>query len=457
MGWDDGNILQLVKDNALLPRPGEPLERALLQRIPAEAEVVMVGEASHGTDDFYRMRAEITKLLIRERGFNAVVVEADFPDAFRVNLYVRGMSEDKSADEALSNFERFPTWMWRNNVMLDFVDWLRRHNQGQEQGRACAFYGMDVYSLHSSAAHVVDFLQGADPDAAQRARSRYRCFDRFGADSMAYAYGVGVGGQPSCADAAVSTLREMLQKAGSYGERMDGAKGAELAFAAQCNAAVVKGAEMYYRNMFFGDELTWNLRDTHFLETVKAVREHLGRSAAQPPRLVLWAHNSHLGDASATDMGKHRGEINVGQLVRDHLGMRKAFNIGFTTHTGSVAAADEWDSPVQLKAVRKSLPASYEHLFHKAGMPEFALDMRGGPQDLRDALEGPRLERAIGVIYRPRTERQSHYFYASLPRQFDAVIHLDETEALTPLEATGRWETDWEAREDAPETYPTGY
>jgi erythromycin esterase-like protein len=386
-----------------------------------------------------------------------VVVEADFPDAFRLNLWVRGLSQDGSPEAALADFVRFPTWMWRNTVVVEFAEWLRQFNSSlppeRRQHSSCGFYGMDVYSLHSSAAKVVEYLERADPEAARRAKSRYACFDSFGADTMAYAYAVGVGGATSCADAAVSILKEVVRNASEYGEALDGEKGQELAFAAQCNAAVVSGAEQYYRNMFFGDELTWNIRDSHFLDTVQAIRQHLSRRrpADDPPRLVLWAHNSHLGDARATDMGQRRGEHNIGQLCREAFGLKKVYNIGFTTHTGTVSAADDWDTPVQCKQVRKSMPGSYEHLFHKAGMPEFALDLRGGSQDLQAALQGPLLERAIGVIYRPRTERQSHYFYCELPQQFDAIIHIDSTAALHPLEKTGRWETDWRAREDMPE------
>ncbi|KAI3430472.1 hypothetical protein D9Q98_005067 [Chlorella vulgaris] len=329
-----------------------------------------------------------------------------------------------------------------------------------------------------TAAHVVQYLSQVDPEAASRVKARYKCFDRYGADTMAYAYAVGMAGAPSCANAALATLKDIGRKVNAYSAKLDGEKGEELAFAAHCNAAVVKGAEAYYANMFFGEELTWNLRDHHFLDTVKSLRSHLTRRVPGP-KLILWAHNSHLGDASATDMGQRRGEINIGQLMRQEFGAKAVFNIGFTTHTGTVSAADDWDTPVQLKAVRKSMPGSYEHLFHRhaagmraaclpasgdallqstagalAGMPEFVLDLRGGSPDLRAALEGPLLERAIGVIYRPVTERQSHYFSASLSRQFDAVVHLDTTSALHPLEKTGAWERDWRAREDAPETYP---
>lgn len=250
-------------------------------------------------------------------------------------------------------------------------------------------------------------------------------------------------------------LAEVRRRTAAFPDELNGELGEELAFQARCNADVVAGAEAYYRQMFFGDELTWNLRDQHFLRTVQAVEHHLSRRVDHP-KLVLWAHNSHLGDARATDMGQRRGELNVGQLMRETYGEDKVVNVGFTTHTGSVAAVDEWESPVQLKQVRQSMPGSYEHLFHAVGFPRFAVDLKGGSPELWEALEGPMLERAIGVIYRPRTERQSHYFYCNLPKQFDLVVHLDHTKALHPLEVSGPWESDWEAREDAPDTYPSG-
>ncbi|EFN51233.1 hypothetical protein CHLNCDRAFT_141245 [Chlorella variabilis] len=258
-------MLELIKNSAILPGPGRPLERCLLDRIPADAQYVLIGEASHGTEEFYSMRAELTKMLIQERGFNAVVVEADFPPAFRANM------------------------MWRNTVVTRFVDWLRQHNaqipQEQRYAQGAGFYGLDLYSLHESAAKVVEFLSGVDQDAAIRAKARFQCFDRYGADTMAYAYAVGVGGAPSCANAALSVLKEVGRKADA--QKLDGEYGEEAAFAARCNAAVVKGAEGYYRNLFFGEELTWNLRDAHFLETVKALDSHLSRRV-EMPKLVLW-------------------------------------------------------------------------------------------------------------------------------------------------------------------------
>lgn len=448
----------IVRKHAILADDARPLTRAVFEAIDADARFVLIGEASHGTHDFYRHRAEVTRMLIEERGFNAVVAEADFPDAFRVNMYVRGMGTDRSADEALGDFKRFPTWMWRNSVMLEFVEGLRRHNiaiPADDRGRAgVGFYGMDMYSLHASMAKVVQYLDTTDPELAKKVRERYKCFDRFGADAMAYAHAVGVGGARPCTEGALATLRDVSARAAGYIEAMDGWAAQEGALQAKANAAVVANAESYYRQMMFGDELTWNIRDRAFLSTVEMLVDHLGCRVPKP-KLVLWAHNSHLGDARATDMGQRRGEVNIGQLMRELYGHAAVVNVGFTTYTGSVSAADEWDSHVLHQNVRPGMPGSYEALLHRVGHPQFLLDFRHGAPELRSALEGPMLERAIGVIYRPRTERHSHYFHCSLPRQFDLLVHLDTTRALVPLEPpSGCWEESVEAREDAPETWP---
>lgn len=476
---DDTAVLKSIRKAALVApqghHPAASLVRSVVDSIPSEAKFVLIGEASHGTDEFYRMRGDITRTLIAEQGFNAVAVEADFPDAFRANMWVRGLNHDKDAEEALSDFIRFPEWMWRNAAVRDFLTWLRKHNDGipgsgAEAGKV-GFYGVDVYSLHSSAARVVEYLKGVDKEAASRVQKRYQCFDRYGEDAHDYARATGLFHAPPCSDAAIGALREVLRTAASREATADGETGWEQQFAAECNAAVVSGAESYYRNLYFGDELTWNLRDTHFADTVARIEAHLtsrmeragsGASPRDGAKLVIWAHNSHLGDASATDMGKMRGEINLGQVMRQRYGMDKVFNIGFSTHHGTVAAADEWDSPGQRKIVRPGMPGSYEALLHDVGFPAFALKLRGEEEEeseemheLRAALMGPRLERAIGVIYRPRTERQSHYFYAELPQQFDLVIHIDRTRAVQPLRpAHPSWEEEHLAKEDLPETYP---
>lgn len=477
---DDAATMQRIRKAVQIPQTSgstSSLASLIAANIPPQARFVLLGEASHGSDEFYRTRSRVTEILIEEKGFDAVVVEADFPDAFRANLYVSGMNDtspgtrpgttrgtpgDQTAEEALGDFIRFPQWMWRNTAVRDFLTWLRSHNAGA--GKSTRFYGMDVYSLHSSAAKVIDFLNSVDREAARQVSERYACFDRFGEDSMAYAYAVGMAKAPACTDEAVKCLTDVIAKRAQHAAASDGEVGRELQFAAECNAWVVAGAENYYRQMFFGDELTWNIRDTHFANTIGRIDDHLKAGRSGQPKIVIWAHNSHLGDASATDMGQRRGEVNLGQLMRERYPTSgEVFNVGFTTHSGFVAAADEWDSPGQRKAVRPSMPGSYESVFHAIGIPSFVLNFKTLKAKLKSEedqtvlkkLAGPMLERAIGVIYRPRSERQSHYFYADITRQFDVIAHIDETNAVTPLDpGHPSWEKEHLAKEDIPETFP---
>lgn len=446
---DPPETLVLIRQHAITESPEHTLEDKIVSQIDEDAQFVLIGEASHGTEDFYQSRAAITQQLIKTRGFNAVVVEADFPDAFRVNLYVRGLSDDENAREALDDFTRFPLWMWRNVAVKDFVEALKVHNATVDEGLKCGVYGMDLYSLHSSAAKVIKYLSIVDPKAAERAKSRYHCFDRYSGDCAAYGLAVGLGGAPSCQQAAIATLKEMLASSARYAEEFDGIKGSEMAFQAKANAAVVQGAEVYYRNMFFSEESTWNLRDTHFADTVGITVEHLKQRLGKEPKLVLWAHNSHLGDASKTEMGQRRGELNLGQLMRERYG-NKVVNIGFTTHVGTVAAAQNWGEPCRKMRVKSSKLGTWEHLLHRSEVGRFALDFRHGSDELRKAMHGPLLERAIGVIYRPQTERQSHLFSANISEQFDYVIHFDSTHAVHPLDVHPTWHVE----EDLPETFP---
>jgi erythromycin esterase-like protein len=411
------------------------------------ARIVLLGEASHGTHEFYRARAEITRRLIEEKGFTAVAVEADWPDAYRVNRFVRAMSEDVTANEALGGFLRFPTWMWRNADVLDFVGWLREHNDrvtGYE--RKVGFYGLDLYSLNHSIQAVLEYLDKVDPEAARRARYRYSCFEDFGEDAQAYGYAAGFALTQSCEREVLEELVELQRKASEYA-RMDGRVAEDELFFAEQNARLIKNAEQYYRTMFGGRVSSWNLRDRHMFQTLEALDGHLSRYGRQP-KIVVWEHNSHLGDARATEM-RTRGELNVGQLVRERHG-GDAVLVGFTTYTGTVTAANDWDAPADRKQVRPALPGSYEALFHETGVAQVLLAIRNN-ETASKYLSEPRLERAIGVIYRPESERISHYFYVRLPEQFDAVIHFDQTRAVEPLERTARWE-----RGELPETYPVG-
>jgi erythromycin esterase-like protein len=426
---------------------GEAADFTPLLDLVGDARVVLLGEASHGTHDFYRVRAEITKRLIREKGFRAVAVEGDWPDAYRVNRYVRGRSPDPDAETALSGFTRFPQWMWRNADVLDFVGWLRDHNAELRVEEAqTGFYGLDLYSLHASMAAVLKYLRVVDPDAAIRAAGRYACFDHFGPDPHAYGYASTSGLSPSCEREVVAQLVELRTSAAEYARR-DGRFAPDDLFAAEQNAQVVATVERYYRTMVQSQTASWNLRDHHMADTLGSLQRFLGAGGA-PARVVVWAHNSHQGDARATEMAR-RGEVTLGQLTRERLGSA-AVLVGFTTFTGTVTAASDWDAPVERKGVRPALPGSYEALFHQTEIPAFFLDLRN--HRTAAALRQPRLERAIGVIYRPETERLSHYFHASLSDQFDAVLHYDHTRAVEPLELSPIWAR---GEQELAETYPS--
>jgi len=438
---------QKLLQAATEPLTGAPGDyNSLIERV-GDARFVLLGEATHGTHEFYRERAQITKRLIRERGFNAVAVEADWPDAHRVNRFAGGAKDDTEAVEALAGFKRFPQWMWRNADVLDFAGWLRAHNDSRKfHQRKAGFYGLDLYSLRASIEAVLSYLTRVDPSSVPRARKRYACFDHFGPDSRSYGLATGLGMEPSCEDAVVSELTELRLREDEYMSR-DGRVAADDLFSAEQNAVVVKNAEQYYRTMFRGEVSSWNLRDHHMMDTLVSLVAHL-EQFEKPAKVVVWAHNSHLGDARATEM-RRRGELNLGQLVRERFG-RQAVLIGFTTPHGTVTAASDWDAPAERKRLRPALPESHEALFHETGLARFWLDLEKNGE-LRAALGEGRLERAVGVVYRPETERASHYFKATLPEHFDAVLHIDETRAVEPLERTAGWETG-----EVEETYPSG-
>jgi erythromycin esterase-like protein len=435
--------LDVVRREALWFEPTAAGLGPVLDAI-GDARLVLIGEATHGTHDFYRTRAALTTALISTRGFNLVAVEADWPDAYRVNRWVRDTAAAGDATAALGDFTRFPRWMWRNRDVVEFIRWLRTYNAGQGPSSRAGFYGLDLYSLHASMDAVLSYLRKIDPAAAERARYRYGCFEDFGEDPQAYGYAANIGLSRSCEDDVIAQLLDLQRRAAEYARR-DGRIASDEYFFAEQNARLVRNAEEYYRAMFGGRVASWNLRDTHMMETLDALLAHVHQSAGDA-RAVVWAHNSHLGDARATEMGD-MGELNLGQLAREKHGQR-VFLIGFTTHTGTVTAASNWDEPAQRKRVRPSMAGSCERLFHEAGVSRFLLLLREGPA--REALRNERLERAIGVIYRPESERVSHYFRARLSEQFDAVLHIDETSALEPLE---RWARD---EADLPETYPSG-
>jgi erythromycin esterase-like protein len=410
-----------METHSLHGRPGD--YDPLIERARG-ARFVLIGEASHGTREFYRERAEITKRLIAECGMRAVAIEGDWPDAYRVDRYVRGASGDETPDEALSDFRRFPAWMWRNTEVVDFVAWLREWNDAHDA--KVGFYGLDLYSLHTSTAEVVRVLDRVDPDAAQRARRRYACFDQYGLDPQVYAYETAIGGGEICEQQAVDQLLELRTL------RMD----PEDAFYAEQNARLVVDAEQYYRSLFRGGVASWNLRDRHMVDTLERLAARLDDA-----RICVWAHNSHVGDARATQLGE-LGEWNVGQLVREsHPG--DTYLVGFSTYTGTVTAASEWGGPAERKRVRRGLVGSWELLLHETGLGRFLVDTEG--------LQGRLLQRAIGVIYRPESERMSHYVEARPARQFETLIHIDETTAVDPLEPASEW-----VEGELAETFPSG-
>ncbi len=403
-----------------LPDTDDPAFAEAFDRF-ADARVILLGEASHGTSEFYRARAAITRRLIERHGFNVVAVEADWPDAASIDRYVRHRPGRKGEERA---FTRFPTWMWRNREVDDFVRWLRGHNRAAGDDRMAGFYGLDLYNLGSAMRAVIDWLDEEDPAAAAVARERYGCLMPWTREPQAYGLMALQEGYGRCEEGAVHMLRELLQK------RMEVAdEDRDEWLDAAANARLVKNAEGYYRAMYRGAAESWNLRDTHMYETLCQILEARGARS----KAVVWAHNSHIGNAAFTEMGQVREELNIGQLVKERFG-EAARLIGFGTHRGTVAAATDWDGDMEVKEVRPSLPESIERICHDTKIPRFLLDLRAGANEpARKALADPRLERFIGVIYRPETERWSHYSEAELPNQYDAWVWFDETKAVTPL------------------------
>jgi erythromycin esterase-like protein len=417
-----------------------------IAELVSHKRIVLLGEASHGTHEFYDLRAALTRRLVAEHGFAAVAVEGDWPDALRADRYVRGHGDDEDVDEALGAFERFPRWMWRNEDVASLIDWLRLHNLERAEADRVGFYGLDIYSLHASMRAVITYLDDNDREAAARARARYACFDHMiEVDPQHYGVKAHLGLGPKCETEVVAQLVEMqLRKLARSGRSPDG----DAWFHAVQQAHVVRDAEAYYRAMFAGRTESWNLRDTHMADTVDMVASHLGGGV--PAKLIIWAHNSHVGDARATEMGDD-GQVTLGQLLRERHPDETAL-VGFTTHEGMVVAAHDWDEPAERKRVQPSQPDSWERLFHDATSKRFYLRT----DDLKHAVgDGAELlQRAIGVVYRPETERRSHYFHARLADEFDLVVHIDSTRAVEPLDAIDVRESSNEL--ELPETYPTG-
>lgn len=416
----DEALAQTVRA-AAIPITGAQTDYDSLMAMIGDARFVLLGEATHGTEEFYRERVRITQRLIQEKGFTAVAVEGEWPDAEGVHRYVR--SGAGTAEAALAGFQDgFPEWMWANTAVRDLAVWLRQHNAGRPAADQVGFYGMDVYSLFESADSVMAYLGRVDAAAAERARGRYACLGSYGRDPVRYGAAAINDENRSCRDEAAAQVAELEQ-------RYETARTDDALFSALQHARAVQGGEAYFRTMYLGSTASWNVRDTHFARTLEFVAAH-HQARGQTPRVVVWAHNSHVGDARVTAMGQG-GEHNVGQLMRERHGDQTVL-VGFTTYQGSVLAAEEWDAPGRVRTLRPALRESYAGLFTQVEIPAFLLRFRGH-EALTAALAGPRLERAVGVVYVPATERQSHYFEAQLSRQFDAVIHIDNSTAVTPL------------------------
>jgi erythromycin esterase-like protein len=421
----DGDVAATLSTSELIARAAEPLPEIddpefgrAFDRF-GEAQVVLLGEASHGTSEFYRARAVITRRLIERHGFNLVAVEADWPDAAVIDSIVRAKP---APAEAETPFTRFPTWMWRNAEFAAFIEWLRQHNASA--GEPVSFHGLDLYNMNASISAVIGYLDRTDPEAAADARRRYGCLKPWKEEPAVYGALARSEGYGRCEEGVVQTLRNLFAREPIYAQ-----DDPEAFLDAAQNARLVANAEAYYRAMYHGSAASWNLRDEHMADTLELLLRWKGPHA----KAVVWAHNSHIGDARFTDMGEKRDEWNLGQLVREQRGKDSVRLIGLGTHTGTVAAADDWDAPMQIKRVNPSRPDSFERLMHDSGEPRFLLDLRDAREEVRRALTKERLERYIGVIYRPDTERWSHYSEASLAQQYDAFVWFDETQAVTAL------------------------
>ena len=430
------------------PIQGEAEVEEIVSRL-ADRRLVLLGEATHGTHEFYDLRASITRRLITRHGFAGVAVEGDWPDALRVDHFVRaqGSGDDETPIDALGSFERFPRWMWRNEEVSDFLEWLVEHDRARPPEQRAGFYGLDLYSLHSSIHAVLRYLDDNDPAAAARARERYACFDHAAGDPEKYGMQAHLGVGPRCETEVVAQLVEMQRrKIARSGRSPDG----DAWFHAVQQAHVVRDAEAYYRTMFAGRNASWNLRDTHMADTIDMIADHLGKDGV-PAKLVVWAHNSHVGDARASEMGDS-GQLTLGQILRERH-PREVALVGFTTYEGFVIAAHDWEEPPERQVVLPALEGSWEEALHAGELPRYYVTAADLEHVFGERAE--KLERAIGVVYRPDTERSSHYLYARLAEQFDLVIHVDRTRAVEPLDLIEEAAPHLPEAE-LPETFPTG-
>jgi erythromycin esterase-like protein len=416
---------------------GVPNDYEPLMELVGDARLVLLGQASRGTHEFFAARARITRRLIEEKGFTAVALECDWSDCLPVDRFVRGAHDDRDALAALDGFARFPTWIWRNRAVLDFIEWLRAHNQFVQDEPPIGFHGADLYNMHASNEHVVSYLERVDPAAAERTRRRLarEGFDDFGDEALAQNDLAGLGLGQVREDELIGELVELRRRPV---DQIDppGRMADEESFASEQGQSLDRNAEDYYRLMYGGGASAWSLRNHHLAQMLCALVDYLERSIGRG-KVVFWGHNTHVGDARADEIGDRR-DVTVGQLARERFG-EDVVLVGMTTYQGTVRAASQWDSALEQKVVVPAEPGSYEGLFHEVGQPRFFLPLRGSAA-AAEALRSPKLQRAVGIYYRPETERLSHYFPARLSDQFDAVIHIDQTTAVHPLRGDPAYE-----------------
>lgn len=435
-------LIQLLNENIVPFHFDEKHILSVANQI-GDARIVLMGEASHGTKEFYDARIALTQYLIKEKGFHAIAIEGDWPSAHQVHRYIQGTHQN--VEEALNGFQRFPNWMWRNKSIENFIPWLRNHNNQFTENKV-GFYGLDLYSLHDSINAIIAYLKKYQPNAVANAIKRYSCFDHTSIDPQMYGYLVNQQIKQTCVKEVSEQLLEMQHYALSqlYQNKVFDR---DADYYALQNARLVKNAEKYYRSLFEPREVSWNIRDQHMAETLSNIISHIESNLKMPAKIIVWAHNSHVGDSRATEMHE-RGEINLGQIVREQYDTA-SYLLGFSTYDGTVRAASEWDGDSMIKKVNPSLPASYEFLFHDAHEKNFFLNLRS-ENHLIHLLKNPQLQRAIGVIYLPHSERMSHYYFSRLPYQFDGMIHFDRTEAVVMLDQ------EMSSMDELPQTYPTG-
>jgi erythromycin esterase-like protein len=436
---DSGELVSELRERARPLRSADDLD-PLLERI-GDARYVLLGEASHGTHEYYTWRTEISRRLIREKGFNFIAVEGDWPDCYRVNRYVQGRpGSGESAFQVLHAFDRWPTWMWANREVAHLAEWLRDHNDGLPEERKVGFYGLDVYSLWDSMRSVTEYLDRTDPELAKKARWAYRCFDPYTEDVQEYARSTRWV-PTSCEQEVVSALVELRRAAGEL-QHLDGQPAREAYFNAEQNALVAKNAELYYRTMVQGGSESWNVRDQHMMLTLDRLMDFHGKDA----KAIVWEHNTHIGDARATDMAR-AGMFNVGQLAREQHAAEGVVLVGFGSHRGSVIAGAEWEAPMERMRVPEARPGSWEALMHECGGDRlWLLSDRGLARHWYEV----RGHRAIGVVYNPDHEAFGNYVPTVLPQRYDAFLFIDRTHALQPLHLHPHVE------HEVPETYPSG-